>query len=234
MLPKSLPPEFNATRAAWDLKHHQRHQKYADFFEERKAPQIPESFLKPQSLWLEIGAGTGQFFEALARLHPEKNLVAIERDRMRGKRLARRSEEAGLKNFIGIRGNAIAAAMTGLRPNSLERIYILYPCPWPKNSQRKHRWHFHPTMPKLVEALEPGGLLILASDQKFYVDESHYVWTQRYGLEVIKYGEISPHPLNALELFPEGRTKFERSFLASGQPCYELIVRATKNQSLSR
>lgn len=228
MLLKSLPPQFNVARIDWDLEHSKKHHCYEDFFKNRKAPEIPDSFFKKQSLWLEIGAGTGQFFETLARLHPEKNLVAIERDRMRGKRLARRTLESGLKNFLGIRGNAISAAMTGLPAETLERIYILYPCPWPKNSQRKHRWHFHPTMPKLVQALEPEGLLILASDQKFYVEEAHYVWKERFGLEVLKFGEVSAHPLNSLSFFPEGRTKFERSFLSSGQPCYELIVRKSK------
>ncbi|MFM8269045.1 MAG: tRNA (guanine(46)-N(7))-methyltransferase TrmB [Pseudomonadota bacterium] len=225
MLPKSRPPEFNASRIDWDLKHNSDHQLYEDFFQDRRAPEIPKSFLKPQSLWLEIGAGTGHFFESLARLHPEKSLVAIERDRMRGKRLVRRSQECGLTNFLGIRGNAISAFMTGIASETLERVYILYPCPWPKNAHRKHRWHFHPTMLKLVAALEKNGHLILASDQKFYVDEAHYVCTQKYGLEVLRHGEISPHPLNALELFPKGRTKFEQSFLAQGQPCYELIVK---------
>jgi tRNA (guanine-N7-)-methyltransferase len=227
MRPQSLPPAFNSSRIEWDLKNSPSHQKYEDFFKEenRKAPSVPEHFLKPQTLWLEIGAGTGQFFESLARLNPDKNLVAVERDRMRGKRLARRTEESGLSNFLGIRGNAISALIKGIPANSLERIYILYPCPWPKNSHRKHRWHFHPVMPNLLATLEPGGLIILASDQKFYVDEAHYVWEKQYGLEVVKVGEISPHPVNGLELFPEGRTKFERTFLGKGQPCYELIVR---------
>ncbi|NDG27944.1 MAG: hypothetical protein EB120_12330, partial [Proteobacteria bacterium] len=48
---------------------------------------------------------------------------------------------------------------------------------------------------------------------------------KQYGLEVLKAGEISAHPLNALELFPGGRTKFERTFLDQGQPCYEVIVK---------
>lgn len=217
--------QFNASRIQWDLKSSRPTDQFQTHFIHRKGPQVPSHFLKPNSLWIEIGAGTGQFFESLARLHPEKNLVAIERDRMRGKRIVRRSDEAQLNNFIGIRGNAITTAMTGLPPQSCERIYILYPCPWPKNSQRKHRWHFHPVMPKLVEALELGGLFILASDQKFYVEEAHYVATTQYDLEVIKFGEVSPHPLNSVDLFPEGRTKFERSFLASRQPCYELLLR---------
>lgn len=224
MLPKSLPPEFNAARINWDLKNQSSHQQFEDFFQDRRAPEIPECFLKPNSLWLEIGAGTGHFFESLARLHPEKNLVAIERDRMRGKRLARRTQESGLSNFLGIRGNAISAMMTSIPAETLERIYILYPCPWPKNSHRKHRWHFHPMMEKLVAALEEKGHLILASDQKFYVEEAHYICAKKYGLNIIKFGEISPHPLNALEFFPNGRSKFEQTFLAENQPCYELIA----------
>ena len=227
MKPQSVPPSFNSTRIEWDLKTMPSHGKYEAFFkeEERKAPSIPQNFLKPQSVWLEIGAGTGQFFESMARLHPDKNLVAIERDRMRGKRLARRTIESGLSNFLGIRGNAISSLIKGIPPKSLERIYILYPCPWQKNSHRKHRWHFHPVMNQLLECLEPGGLIILASDQEFYVQEAHYVWEKRLGLEVLKFGRISPHPVNGLDLFPEGRTKFEKTFLENGQPCFELIVK---------
>lgn len=224
-----MSQQFNASRIEWDLKSQPPSDRLQKHFLTRKSPQIPSRFLRPKSLWIEIGAGTGQFFESLARIHPEKNLVAIERDRMRGKRIARRSVEAHLNNFVGIRGNAIATAMTSLPPQSCERIYILYPCPWPKNSQRKHRWHFHPVMPKLVEALEIGGLFILASDQKFYVEEAHYVATTKYGLEVVKFGEVSPHPFNSVALFPEGRTKFERSFLASQQPCYELLLRKQRS-----
>jgi len=217
--------QFNASRIDWDFKCKPSHQRYEAHFLNRKSPQIPSDFLKPRSLWIEIGAGTGQFFESLAKLHPEKNLVAIERDRMRGKRIVRRTEESGLKNFLGVRGNAIATVMTGLPSQSCERIYILYPCPWPKNSQRKNRWHFHPVMPKLVDALEPEGLMIWASDQKFYIEEAHYVATKTFGLEVLKFGEVSPHPANSVDLFPQGRTKFERSFLSLQQPCFELILR---------
>jgi len=225
--------QFNASRIEWDLKSKRPSDQFQTHFINKKSPRIPAHFLKPQSLWIEIGAGTGVFFENLARLHPEKNLVAIERDRMRGKRIARRSEEAQLKNFLGIRGNAIATAMTGLPPQSCERIYILYPCPWPKNSQRKNRWHFHPVMPKLVDALEEEGLFILASDQKFYVEEAHYVATTQFNLEVVKFGEVSPHPVNSVDLFPEGRTKFERSFLSSKQPCYELLLRKKQSENLN-
>jgi len=222
--PKSIEPQFIPARIDWDLQNRSPQKQYEAFFQSRSFSKIPESFFRPKSLWFEIGAGTGHFFESMARFHPHKNLVAIERDRMRGKRLVRRNEESGLSNFFGIRGNAIAAFFSQIPEASLERIYNLYPCPWPKSSQRKHRWHFHPVMPRIIAALEMEGYFIIASDQQFYIEEAHYTLPKQYGLKVIKFGEVSAHPLNGLEFFPEGRSKFERTFLSQGQPCFELIL----------
>jgi tRNA G46 methylase TrmB len=230
--PKSAEPQFVPARADWDLKKRPSQKPFETFFQKRQFSQIPPSFFKPQSLWLEIGAGTGHFFESMAKLHPDKNLVAIERDRMRGKRLVRRTLESGLSNFCGIRGNAISAFFSQIPPQSLERIYNLYPCPWPKSSQRKHRWHFHPVMPKIVSALEDNGYLIIASDQKFYIEESHYVLPKEFGLKVVHCGDVSPHPVNGLGFFPEGRTKFEKTFLSQGLKCYEVIFQKGENLTL--
>jgi tRNA G46 methylase TrmB len=113
----------------------------------------------------------------------------------------------------------------GVPDARIDRTYILYPCPWPKTAHRRNRWYLHPIMPHLVRTLKPGGRLVWASDQEFYIDEARFVCESRYGLEVLAHGAISPNPYNDLEAFPGGRTKFERTFLEGGQPCYELVVR---------
>ncbi len=223
MMQTPLQNQSNA-RIDWDLKNnsHARIQAYWD--EKNYPPLAKDVFETSQEIYLEVGAGSGTFFSQMAQFYPDKFHVAIERDRMRGKALVKKNKSLGLKNFLGVRGNAIPMLLTGIPSNRLERLYILYPCPWEKSSQRHNRWHLSAAMSHLVRILKPGGQLIWASDQKFYIDEAAYVCEKSYGLKVLAFGEITPNAYNDLDKFEGGRTKFERTFLKSGQPCYELIV----------
>jgi len=216
-------PSSNATRLKWDLGR-AHDEEYERFWAGRT--RIPmEIFAKPGPIWLEIGAGSGGFCVELARRNPHASVVAIERCRTRGKTLVRKAEREALPNLSAFRGNAVPLVIGKIPTAALDRIYILYPCPWPKNSQRKHRWYLHPAMRHMVRSLRPGGLLIWASDQRFYIDEATLVAQGAHGLEILVHGAIAPNPHNDLEHSPAGRTKFEATFLAAGQPCYELVAR---------
>jgi tRNA (guanine-N7-)-methyltransferase len=224
-------PAYNPTRLAWDIE--KRATKVAVPFTGAVKPHILPTglFDRPEKIWVEVGAGTGAFFADMAATYPDKFMIALERCKLRGKRLEKKASKAGLSNFVGYRGNAIPAIMDGVPDGRLERIYILYPCPWPKNAQRKNRWYLHPMMPHLIRALETDGLLIWSSDQKFYIDEARWICEEIYGLKVLVHGEIQPNAYNDLGRFDGGRTKFEQDFLGKGQPCYELIVQSTKKPS---
>lgn len=215
-------PECNLARLKWDMQRRERRTP-TSFAEQKKFQVIDQSlFARPEPIWLEIGAGTGAFFAGLAERNPDRLFIALERCKLRGQRLARKAEKT--ENFFGYRGNAVPALVHGVPAGRLERIYILYPCPWPKNSQRRNRWHMHPVMPYLVRALAPGGFLVLASDQKFYVDEARWVCENEYGMKIPIHGRLEPNEWNGLEEAPQGRSKFERDFLLRGQPCYELVA----------
>lgn len=185
-----------------------------------KLPKFTQTYAKAS---LEVGSGTGDFLIQMARNHPDEFFIGVERDRMRGKKFAQRVAKANLKNLAGFRGNVLPPVMHEAPPESLDRIYILYPCPWPKMSQRKNRWYVHPFMPHLLKALKVGGQVIWASDQAFYIEEAKYVCETKFGLRTVAHGPVVP-PAE----FATGRTKFERTFLASGQPCYELISEKLK------
>ncbi len=218
------PIETISARLDWDLKNNS-HAEINTYWQEKNYSLIPrEVFDDKRDIFLEVGAGSGTFFSQMASLYPDKYLIAVERDRMRGKALVKKNKTLGLDNFKGVRGNVIPLLLTGIPDNRIERLYILYPCPWLKTAQRHNRWHLSAVMNHLVRILKPGGLLIWASDQKFYIDEAHYVCEKAYSLKTLVYGEIAPNAYNDLAKFEGGRTKFERSFLASGQPCHELIV----------
>ncbi len=219
-------PEANATRLAWDIK-----TKRADvektlekFWKDRPSAALDPAVLKQYPhAWLEIGAGSGTFATALGQIYPDWLGIALERCRMRGTRLAKRVERLGTKNVLGLRGNAIATFMRDIPPQSLDRIYILYPCPWPKNSQRKNRWYLHSIMPQMVQSLKPGGWIYWASDQEFYIREAAWISENVYKMKTLAHGPLAPNQYNEVEKFPLGRSKFEADFLQRGQPCHELV-----------
>ena len=214
----------NYSRIDWDLDS-ANFERYERYWQEHPRGLIPQDiFNTSQKIWLELGAGTGDFFRRLAGDYPHIQFIAVERCRFRGQRLVRRTRRAMLPNLTGIRGNLIPALLAGIPSESLQRIYILYPCPFPKTSQRKNRWYLHPALPHMVRVLEKKGLLIWASDQAFYIDEAHYVCTNHHHLNPMSFGELTPNEWNNLSSTPLGRTKFERTFLSSSSPCYELIV----------
>ena len=132
--------EASATRIDWELAK-QKNAKYEEFWKER-AVLPPEIFTNDARVWFEIGAGTGHFFSELALHYPDVKLLALERCRHRARRLVNRSKRLGRENFVGLRGNAIPTMVQSIPDASLERLYILYPAPWPKNTHRKNRWHF--------------------------------------------------------------------------------------------
>jgi tRNA (guanine-N7-)-methyltransferase len=218
--------ELNVARLRWDLKSRPSTDKYDAYWGQRNTHFIPMTALEGYAhTFLEIGAGTGWFFVELAKRFADTHFVAVERCRTRGNRLVHRAKRAGLTNLSAFRGNAIPAIIHGIPDASFDRVYILYPCPWPKTSQRKNRWYLHPIMPHLVRILKPGGLILWASDQEFYIREAHFVSEHIYGLKVEVSGQLAPNAFNHLALLPEGRTKFEHTFLQSGQSCFELVVR---------
>jgi tRNA (guanine-N7-)-methyltransferase len=224
-------PSYNPSRLKWDIE--KRAANPPAVFSGGQKPHVLEMglFERSEKIWMEVGAGTGAFFADMAAAYPDRLMIALERCKLRGKRLEKKATKAQLPNFVGYRGNAIPAMIDGVPSGRLERIYILYPCPWPKNAQRKNRWYLHPMMPHLVRALEKDGLLIWASDQKFYIDEARWICETVYGLKVLVHGEIAPNQYNDLHRYDGGRTQFEKTFLGKGQPCYELIVQTTNRVS---
>ena len=52
---------------------------------------------------------------------------------------------------------------------SVRSFTILFPDPWPKRRQNKHRWIQPATAALLARALAPGGTLTVATDHDGYV-----------------------------------------------------------------
>lgn len=167
---------------------------------------------------VEIGCGVGFHPLHYARLHPERHLVAFERTKEKFAKFQGRIQgHDPIPNLTPIHGDAIPWIAHGLTRESVDRYFLLYPNPYPKESQSNLRFYRMPFFAHLRETLKRGGTLTLATNEAFYASEAReeipYVW----GMEIVED--------RALSSDEKPRTHFEKKYLARGELCRNLVFR---------
>jgi len=119
---------------------------------------------------LEIGPGRGDLFFWLAANYPHKQFVAIEIGHKRYRKLCERTERRGLRNVSLLRGNARVIVPKYFTAPTFERIYVLFPDPWPKPRHSFYRLLSCEFLIQLADVLTPHGDIILATDWQPYAD----------------------------------------------------------------
>lgn len=120
-------------------------------------------------LWLEIGFGGGEHLAAQAAAHPDVTLIGAEPFLNGAASALRHIDEQGLGN-VRIHVGDARDIMTRLPSASLDRVFILFPDPWPKIRHRKRRLIQTDTVADIVRVLKPGGRLRFATDVADYAD----------------------------------------------------------------
>jgi tRNA (guanine-N7-)-methyltransferase len=142
------------------------------------AIRVPAEPFEPRALmegaseaWLEIGFGGGEHLAAQAGLRPDVVFVGAEPFQNGVASALRHIDEAGLRNVRLHDGDA-RDLLARMPDASLERVFILFPDPWPKARHHKRRLVQADTAVELARVLKPGGRLRFASDWADYVDWS--------------------------------------------------------------
>ena len=140
--------------------------------EYRDQPLAPAAlFGRRAPCTLEIGFGNGENLAALARAHPERDYLGVEVHRPGVGRLLLALEREQLANVRVICHDAVEVLERQIAPASLAEILILFPDPWPKKRHHKRRLVQSPFVALIERALEPGGVLKLATDWQPYALE---------------------------------------------------------------
>ena len=113
---------------------------------------------------LEIGFGGGEHLAAQARAEPADRLHRLRAVRQRRRQAAARDrgEQAATTSASGT--GTRPSCCRGSPPASLDRVYLLYPDPWPKRRQRKRRFVSDETLAALARVVRPGGACRFATD----------------------------------------------------------------------
>ncbi|HVI31686.1 tRNA (guanosine(46)-N7)-methyltransferase TrmB [Phenylobacterium sp.] len=124
-----------------------------------------------REVWLEIGFGGGEHMAAQAAKHPDVLILGAEPFQNGVASALRHIDEQGLKN-VRVKDGDARELLSHLPDGSLERVFILFPDPWPKARHHKRRLVQADVAAELARVLKPGGRLRFASDWADYVDWS--------------------------------------------------------------
>jgi tRNA (guanine-N7-)-methyltransferase len=136
------------------------------------------------AFWLEIGFGGGEHLINNARLHPDVGHLGCEPFINGLAKLVLQIGENDLDN-IRLHNDDAVQLLDQLPDASLDRVYLLYPDPWPKRRHFKRRFVSIENLARIARVLKPGGEFRFASDIDHYVGwtlarilrSPDFVWT---------------------------------------------------------
>jgi tRNA (guanine-N7-)-methyltransferase len=148
-----------------------------------------------QLLDVEIGCGNGGFLVRYAMEHPQRALVGFEIRKRWVEFAQEKIAENKLPNAHLICGNGHFGLEDMFEDNSINRLFIFHPDPWPKKQHYKRRIINQTFLELTYQKLKPEGCLYLATDvqdlwdymmafidasQRFIKHEDEIFWSQIY------------------------------------------------------
>lgn len=124
-------------------------------------------------VWLEIGFGAGEHLIALAAAHPDIGFIGCEPYVNGVAKVIRAIDDGGLEN-VRLLADDARPLLSALPDESLGRIIVLFPDPWPKKRHWERRIIGPETLPDMARTLRRGGILRCATDHPGYLDWMMY------------------------------------------------------------
>lgn len=144
-------------------------------FKQEAAAQPATAFAAPVTeTWLEIGFGGGEHAVSQARAHPHAGLIACEVFENGICSLLSHLVPEGDEATSPVPGNLrlfthdARILLRALPESALEKIFLLFPDPWPKARHAKRRFVHPEQIWLMARVLRPGGEWRVASDDPTY------------------------------------------------------------------
>lgn len=166
---------------------------------------------RARPLVVDLGCGQGDSSLLLARQHEDAIVLGVDQS---AHRLARLAPEGFAVHDRVVLMRAEAATLLRLLAQhelAIDRLYLLYPNPWPKPEHLMRRWHGHPVFPTL---LANARGIVLRSNWRIYAEE--------FAHAAALCGRVAE--VAALAADAEVLTPFERKYAASGHWRHEVRI----------
>ena len=171
-------------------------------------------------LRIEIGFGKSEFLLEVARNDSEFNYVGFEYSSKRVRKFLKKVPHFGVTNVRAVCANVEHILERVFKPNSIDRIFILFPDPWPKRRHAKNRFVRPHNVETLYRLLRPKGGVTLRTDDPQYAKQMLTVIDAHAGFtNLAGAGRFAETPREAYS------TLYENKFIEMGRRIYYLEYR---------
>ena len=188
-----------------------------------KSGRLDPAFLfgtQYSATWLEIGFGGGEHLAQLAEQHPQIGFIGCEVFENGIVKLLAEVERRRIDN-IRIFADDARLLIAALPPESIGRVFILFPDPWPKRRQHKRRIVSRATLDTLAEVMANGAELRLATD-----DAGYLCWMLQHVTSRPAFEWLARRPADWRDRPPDWPpTRYEEKARAAGRPPAFLRIR---------
>ena len=172
---------------------------------------LPGIFANRRPVEVEIGPGKGGFLIARAARRPEINLLGIEWLFSYACYAADRASRAELTNVRLLCAEAGEVFAHHLPDQSVWRVHIYFPDPWPKKRHHRRRLITPAFLADARRALKLGGELRIVTDHEDYFQHIRGALDQTAGLAQVACRGADPGGADCVE------TNFQRKYAARGK-----------------
>ncbi|HNR13896.1 MAG TPA: tRNA (guanosine(46)-N7)-methyltransferase TrmB [Thermodesulfobacteriota bacterium] len=165
-------------------------------------------FQREAPLDVEIGFGNGEFLCKLARSRPDRNIVGIEVSWGCVRRALRFINREELSNVKLLLVDTRVAFELLVGPKTIQRVYSLFPMPWPKERHVRHRVFSHSFLRLVNNRLAADGEVRIITDFDPYVE---WIRDQVPG---------TGFSMERVSITPSFDTKYERKWCGEGQESF--------------
>jgi tRNA (guanine-N7-)-methyltransferase len=165
---------------------------------------------------LEVVCGKGKFACELAKQNPDINILAMEKVANVIVAASENAKREGLTNVVFLHGGAEYLEKF-IKPESIDRIYLNFSCPYPKKSYANHRLTNARFLKSYEVILKKGAEIHQKTDNMHFFEYSIEQFTG-YGFS-LKNVSLDLHNSDF-----EGNieTEYEHRFASQGMPIYRL------------
>lgn len=138
--------------------------------QEDKQFDYKEIFGNDNPVYLEIGCGRGEFILNQPLLEWQVNFIGVEINPQRFELITRQLDYEKHKNVRMLKLFIDSESIKHFPENSLRKIFIIHPDPWPKRRHHPRRMINHKLLDILHKLLKKKGILEIQTDHEAYAE----------------------------------------------------------------